>query len=328
MSDEPAPRRDRSEAIRENDVILFMKGTPEQPDVRLLRAHRRRRCRRSTRRSRRSTSCPTRASARSSRALSDWPTIPQLFVDGELVGGADIVTEMYESGELAEALGVEAPSASPPRRRPAPTGTGPARHREPPELVRGIGSRRWPSRSSPTRPDYLPPALLADLGVREVVAVRRLGRRSAARVRDRRPRRLLRRAAHRRDGARDVPAVRRRRARGLRAAARRGPRHRVDPPLGRAVRAPWRPPSRRGPPRRAPGEDRGPRLRNGLRRPRPRACSRRRAPPRTGLRREEVAEARPPRPRGPADVVLRRHAGVPAPRRTGRRRAEPGSAAR
>ena len=37
-------------------------------------------------------------------ALSSWPTIPQLFVDGELVGGCDIVTEMYESGELAQAL--------------------------------------------------------------------------------------------------------------------------------------------------------------------------------------------------------------------------------
>jgi len=37
-------------------------------------------------------------------ALSDWPTIPQLFVDGELVGGCDIVIEMFESGELAQAL--------------------------------------------------------------------------------------------------------------------------------------------------------------------------------------------------------------------------------
>ena len=34
-------------------------------------------------------------------ALSNWPTIPQLFVQGELVGGCDIVTEMYETGELA-----------------------------------------------------------------------------------------------------------------------------------------------------------------------------------------------------------------------------------
>ena len=41
--------------------------------------------------------------------LSGWPTIPQLFVGGELVGGCDIVTEMFESGELAETLGVEQP---------------------------------------------------------------------------------------------------------------------------------------------------------------------------------------------------------------------------
>jgi monothiol glutaredoxin len=37
-------------------------------------------------------------------ALSNWPTIPQLVVNGELLGGCDIVTEMYESGELAGAL--------------------------------------------------------------------------------------------------------------------------------------------------------------------------------------------------------------------------------
>ena len=42
-------------------------------------------------------------------ALSDWPTIPQLFINGELVGGCDIVTEMFESGELAGALGVKQP---------------------------------------------------------------------------------------------------------------------------------------------------------------------------------------------------------------------------
>jgi monothiol glutaredoxin len=46
-------------------------------------------------------------------ALSQWPTIPQLFVKGELVGGCDIVTEMYETGELAETLGVEPPASAP-----------------------------------------------------------------------------------------------------------------------------------------------------------------------------------------------------------------------
>ena len=44
-------------------------------------------------------------------AISNWPTIPQLFIDGKLVGGCDIVTEMYETGELAELLGVEQPPA-------------------------------------------------------------------------------------------------------------------------------------------------------------------------------------------------------------------------
>ena len=38
------------------------------------------------------------------KAYSDWPTIPQLYVDGGFVGGSDIMMEMYESGELAELL--------------------------------------------------------------------------------------------------------------------------------------------------------------------------------------------------------------------------------
>jgi monothiol glutaredoxin len=41
------------------------------------------------------------------KAYSDWPTIPQLYVDGEFVGGSDIMMEMYESGELAELFGAE-----------------------------------------------------------------------------------------------------------------------------------------------------------------------------------------------------------------------------
>ena len=55
--------------------------------------------------------------------ISGWPTIPQLFHKGELVGGCDIVTEMYESGELATVLGVDAPSDAPDR---APAGADPA----------------------------------------------------------------------------------------------------------------------------------------------------------------------------------------------------------
>jgi len=38
------------------------------------------------------------------KKFSDWPTIPQLYVDGEFIGGCDIVTSMHESGELSELL--------------------------------------------------------------------------------------------------------------------------------------------------------------------------------------------------------------------------------
>jgi monothiol glutaredoxin len=53
-------------------------------------------------------------------AISNWPTIPQLFVKGELVGGCDIVTEMYESGELAQVLGVEPQAGESPAADGAP----------------------------------------------------------------------------------------------------------------------------------------------------------------------------------------------------------------
>jgi monothiol glutaredoxin len=43
------------------------------------------------------------------KAYSDWPTIPQLYIDGEFVGGSDIMMEMFEAGELHEMLGIEAP---------------------------------------------------------------------------------------------------------------------------------------------------------------------------------------------------------------------------
>jgi monothiol glutaredoxin len=49
------------------------------------------------------------------KEYSSWPTIPQLYVDGQFVGGCDIVTEMYGSGELHKVLGVEAPKVDPPK---------------------------------------------------------------------------------------------------------------------------------------------------------------------------------------------------------------------
>ena len=59
-------------------------------------------------------------------AISKWPTIPQLFHKGELIGGCDIVTEMYESGELATVLGASptTPWRGAGRRRPQPAPMG------------------------------------------------------------------------------------------------------------------------------------------------------------------------------------------------------------
>jgi monothiol glutaredoxin len=99
-------------AIDENNVMLFMKGTPQQPACGF---------------SARTSACLNALGVRYAAldilpdprireelsGLSGWPTIPQLFVDGELVGGCDIVMEMYESGELAEKLGAEQPEEEP-----------------------------------------------------------------------------------------------------------------------------------------------------------------------------------------------------------------------
>ena len=100
------------QAIDENPVMLFMKGTPEQPA-----------CGFSMRTSQVLNTMNVRYAAldilpdprirQELSGLSNWPTIPQLFVNGELVGGCDIMMEMYESGELAEALGVEQPTEEP-----------------------------------------------------------------------------------------------------------------------------------------------------------------------------------------------------------------------
>jgi monothiol glutaredoxin len=111
------------DAIKGERVMLFMKGSPEQP-----------RCGFSARVVSMLDAMGTEYSAldilpdpRIRQELSDlsgWPTIPQLFVNGELVGGCDIITEMFEAGELADTLGVpqpeleQAPSAAAPGQSP------------------------------------------------------------------------------------------------------------------------------------------------------------------------------------------------------------------
>jgi len=49
------------------------------------------------------------------KAYGNWPTVPQLYVDGELIGGSDIGTEMFDSGELGGVLGLAEPTGQPPR---------------------------------------------------------------------------------------------------------------------------------------------------------------------------------------------------------------------
>jgi monothiol glutaredoxin len=108
-------RAELKRAIEEEQVMLFMKGTPDAP-----------RCGFSARVTQMLNASGAEYSAmdilpdprirEELSGLSGWPTIPQLFVAGELVGGCDIVTEMFESGELAETLGTE---QRPPAEAPA-----------------------------------------------------------------------------------------------------------------------------------------------------------------------------------------------------------------
>lgn len=101
------PMRDALQtAIAENEVILFMKGVPEAPacgfsarTVGILDALGKPFAAVNV--------LPNPAIRSELSGLSGWPTIPQLFVRGELVGGCDIITEMYQSGELQTLLGVE-----------------------------------------------------------------------------------------------------------------------------------------------------------------------------------------------------------------------------
>ncbi|MEK9823230.1 MAG: Grx4 family monothiol glutaredoxin [Gammaproteobacteria bacterium] len=87
------------EQIANNPILLYMKGSPDQPQ-----------CGFSSQASQVLMACGERfayidiLSNPEIRAnlpsVSDWPTFPQLFIDGELVGGCDIIVEMYQSGEL------------------------------------------------------------------------------------------------------------------------------------------------------------------------------------------------------------------------------------
>ena len=96
------------ELVKGNDILLFMKGSASFPmcgfsgrAVQVLKA------------------CGVRdlttvnvledeAVRQGIKEYANWPTIPQLYIDGEFVGGSDIMMEMYESGELQQVLGGKA----------------------------------------------------------------------------------------------------------------------------------------------------------------------------------------------------------------------------
>ena len=97
--------------VKSNPVLLYMKGTPEFPQ-----------CGFSGRAVQLLEQCGTEFAyinifedpeiRENLKAYSNWPTFPQLFVNGELVGGSDIMLEMFQSGELQTLLGASKPAGS------------------------------------------------------------------------------------------------------------------------------------------------------------------------------------------------------------------------
>lgn len=93
--------------VTENRIMLYMKGSPQMPQcgfsarvVQILHhlgvtefGH--------------SNILLDAEKRQGIKDYTEWPTIPQLYIDGEFVGGSDIVTEMFQSGELQESLGLK-----------------------------------------------------------------------------------------------------------------------------------------------------------------------------------------------------------------------------
>jgi monothiol glutaredoxin len=94
--------------VKSNRVVLFMKGTAQFPmcgfsgrAIQILKA-----CGVSDLKT--VNVLEDEEIRQGIKSYSDWPTIPQLYVNGEFVGGSDIMTEMYQAGELHQTLGIAA----------------------------------------------------------------------------------------------------------------------------------------------------------------------------------------------------------------------------
>ena len=101
-----------SKEIENNEVCLFMKGTPDAPQCGFSMAvtnvlkH-------LNVKFKGVNVLESEALRQGIKDFSDWPTIPQLYVKGEFIGGCDIVSEMFESGELLELLNTKGIEVSP-----------------------------------------------------------------------------------------------------------------------------------------------------------------------------------------------------------------------
>ena len=98
------------ELVKSNDILLFMKGTASFPmcgfsgrAVQILKA-----CGVDTKAIATVNVLDDDEIRQGIKDYSQWPTIPQLYIKGEFIGGSDIMMEMYESGELKKLLGTEA----------------------------------------------------------------------------------------------------------------------------------------------------------------------------------------------------------------------------
>ncbi len=95
--------------VKTNDILLFMKGSASFPmcgfsgrAIQILKA-----CGVDTRTVQTVNVLEDDEIRQGIKEYSNWPTIPQLYVKGEFIGGSDIMMEMYESGELKQLLGSE-----------------------------------------------------------------------------------------------------------------------------------------------------------------------------------------------------------------------------
>ncbi|MBY0466813.1 MAG: Grx4 family monothiol glutaredoxin [Burkholderiales bacterium] len=96
--------------VKQNDIVLFMKGSASFPmcgfsgrAIQILKA-----CGVDTKALKTVNVLEDEAIRQGIKEYSNWPTIPQLYVKGEFIGGSDIMMEMYESGELQQAVGGQA----------------------------------------------------------------------------------------------------------------------------------------------------------------------------------------------------------------------------